>query len=188
MILNSPLVKKLKFILIRKNFVKSTSVKKFNYLGRFTSGLKRSAPEDWIQRKKFLKSGFDEISLLFFQITTSGPNEGYFIEETLLNRVPNLLLILSVIYLVLGISGSLMICQPPEDWIQRKSFSKFNENSIELNAENEKPMLLDSKNDSDDAYVHWKDALRMKEFYLLWVTRLSIVLITQVNMGLSYSA
>ena len=87
---------------------------------------------------------------------------------------------------MLGISGSLMICQPPEDWIVKKSFSKiaFDENSIELNnAENEKPMLVKSKSDSEDAYVHWRDALKMKEFYLLWVTRLSIVLITQVNIG-----
>ena len=123
------------------------------------------------------------ITVFLFQTAIHGPNAGYFVEETLLNRVPGLLLILAGLYLLLGISGSLMICQPPEDWIQRKSFSKlgFDQNSIELNAENEKPMLVTSKNNSDDSYVSWKDALKMKEFYLLWITRLSIVLITQVN-------
>ena len=123
------------------------------------------------------------ITVFLFQTAIHGPNAGYFVEETLLNRVPNLLLILAGLYLLLGISGSLMICQPPEDWVQRKSFSKlgFDQNSIELNAENEKPMLVTSKNNSDDSYVSWKDALKMKEFYLLWITRLSVVLITQVN-------
>merc|ERR1711963_835134 len=34
-----------------------------------------------------------------YKIATSGPNEGYFIEETVLNRVLGLLLILAAIYL-----------------------------------------------------------------------------------------
>jgi hypothetical protein len=33
----------------------------------------------------------------------------------------------------------------------------------------------------EEAYISWKDALKRKEFYLLWVTRLSVVLITQVS-------
>ena len=47
-----------------------------------------------------------------------------------------------------------------------------------MNTGNEKPML--EIKSEDDAYIHWKDALRMKEFYILWITRLSVVLITQV--------
>ena len=35
--------------------------------------------------------------------------------------MPSLLLILAGCYLFLGILGSLMICQPPEDWVQRRS-------------------------------------------------------------------
>ena len=42
---------------------------------------------------------------VIFQIATSGPNEGYFTEETVLNRVPTLLLILAAIYLVMGLLG-----------------------------------------------------------------------------------
>ena len=76
-----------------------------------------------------------------------------------------------------------MICQPPEDWTRRKSFSNLayddNNGSIELNqAENEK--LQATEKESEKHYIHWKQALRMKEFYLLWITRLSVVLITQV--------
>jgi hypothetical protein len=114
-----------------------------------------------------------------FQIERIGPNAGYFTEEIVLNRVPGLLLLLAGVYLVLGLFGSLMICQPPEDWIRRKSVSKYDESdSIEMNTDNEKPML--EIKSEDEPYIHWKDALKMKEFYILWITRLSVVLITQV--------
>ena len=77
-----------------------------------------------------------------------------------------------------------MICQPPEDWTRRKSFSNLaydtDNNSIELNrAENEKLQEITEK-ESEKHYIHWKEALCRKEFYLLWITRLSVVLITQV--------
>lgn len=123
------------------------------------------------------------VNLENYQIERTGPNAGYFTEEIVLNRVPGLLLLLAGVYLVLGLFGSLMINQPPEDWIRRKSVSKYNESdSIEMNTDNEKPML--EIKSEDDAYIHWKDALRMKEFYILWITRLSVVLITQVIAAL----
>ena len=74
-----------------------------------------------------------------------------------------------------------MICQPPEDWVRRNSIEEFNE--LELMAETEKQekaLMKETDNDSED-YLHWKEALKSKEFYLLWVTRLSVVLITQVG-------
>ncbi len=37
----------------------------------------------------------------------------------------------------------------------------------------------------EEPYVHWKDALKTKEFYLLWLTRLSVVLITQASFLLT---
>ena len=74
-----------------------------------------------------------------------------------------------------------MICQPPEDWVRRNSIEEFNE--LELMAETEKQekaLMKETDSDSED-YLHWKEALKSKEFYLLWVTRLSVVLITQVG-------
>ena len=68
-----------------------------------------------------------------------------------------------------------MICQPPEDWVRRNSIEEFNE--LELMAETEKQEKALMK----EEYLHWKEALKSKEFYLLWVTRLSVVLITQVG-------
>jgi len=125
-----------------------------------------------------------------FKISTMGPNKGYFTEETVLNRVPGLLLILASIYLVMGLLGSIMICQPPEDWVRRKRLP-LSERDFELTdnsqndakmEKNDAPLMFEEK--KDEPYIHWKQALKMKEFYLLWITRLSIVLITQVIAAL----
>ena len=47
--------------------------------------------------------------------------------------------------------------------------------------------MKEDSSQSDD-YLHWKDALKSKEFYLLWVTRLSVVLITQVLEKIIFGA
>ena len=77
-----------------------------------------------------------------------------------------------------------MICQPPEDWVQRRSVptSEVEAQESEKNdsKKSEKDILSHDHTDDDDCYIHWKDALKSKEFYLLWITRLSVVLITQV--------
>ena len=75
-----------------------------------------------------------------------------------------------------------MICQPPEDWVRRNSIEEFAEIELIENEKQEKALMKDDSSQLDD-YLHWKDALRSKEFYLLWVTRLSVVLITQVLLN-----
>eukprot|EP00096_Caligus_rogercresseyi_P010593 TRINITY_DN3921_c0_g1_i1.p1 TRINITY_DN3921_c0_g1~~TRINITY_DN3921_c0_g1_i1.p1 ORF type:complete len:515 (-),score=134.49 TRINITY_DN3921_c0_g1_i1:75-1619(-) len=86
-----------------------------------------------------------------------GPNKGYFTEPALLERLPDLLLLLSGIYLGMGLFGSLLVTQPPKDWLSEAC----------------------KKEDAED-YIPWRDALKTKEFYILWCTRLCAVLITQV--------
>ena len=54
----------------------------------------------------------------------SGPDEGYFTDEDLLGRVPNLLLILAGIYLGLGLLACLLITQPPDSWLAKFSDEK----------------------------------------------------------------
>ena len=74
-----------------------------------------------------------------------------------------------------------MICQPPEDWVQRRSVPTSEVEAQENDSKkSEKDILSHDHTDDDDCYIHWKDALKSKEFYLLWITRLSVVLITQV--------
>ena len=95
-----------------------------------TTGMK------WFPRTKGLAmgcvvGGFGGGSLVFNYIITaiinpenispavSGPAEGYFTDPDLLARVPGLLLILSGIYLGLGLVACLLITQPPEDWLSQ---------------------------------------------------------------------
>ena len=95
-----------------------------------TTGMK------WFPRTKGLAmgcvvGGFGGGSLVFNYIITaiinpenispavSGPDEGYFTDPDLLARVPGLLLILSGIYLGLGLVACLLITQPPEDWLSQ---------------------------------------------------------------------
>ena len=131
--------------------------------------------------------------------------ERYFVDEALLERVPTLLLILGGIYFVLGLTGALLVNQPPTKWLlekedekRRKAEAKLKDNegfanmeSIEDNSDativknGPKSLIDDVEKDAGKEKVKlegltWKQALCRKEFYLLWITRLSVVLITQV--------
>ena len=94
---------------------------------------------------------------------TSGPDEGYFTDEELLARVPSLLLILGGIYLTLGMIACLLITQPPDDWLDKNA----GEDDVKLSQE----------------YVTPFEAFKRRELYLLWITRLSVVLISNVISG-----
>ena len=136
-----------------------------------TTGMK------WFPRTKGLAmgcvvGGFGGGSLAFNYIITaiinpenispaaSGPDEGYFTEPGLLARVPGLLLTLSGIYLGLGLLACLLITQPPEDWL-----SQFKD---------------ETTSNLDNEYVTPLEAFKRKEFYLLWITRLSVVMLSNV--------
>ena len=67
---------------------------------------------------------------------SSGPDEGYFTDEELLGKVPNLLLILAAIYLGLGLLACLLITQPPDSWLAKFS----DENSGDLDTEYATPL------------------------------------------------
>jgi len=136
-----------------------------------TTGMK------WFPHRKGLAmgcvvGGFGGGSLVFNYIITaiinpdnispasSGVDEGYFTDPDLLSRVPGLLLILSGIYLGLGLLACLLITQPPEDWL-----SSFKD---------------ETTGNLDNEYVTPLEAFTRKEFYLLWVTRLSVVMLSNV--------
>jgi len=109
-------------------------------------------------------------------VARTGPDEGYFIDEGLLSRVPNLLLILGAIYLGLGLIACFLITQPPEDWLDRMEKKA---------AEGEKKKKIETETGAElvrasQDYVTPCEAFRRKELYLLWVTRLSVVMVTQV--------
>jgi len=108
------------------------------------------------------------------EVELDGPDKDYFTDEDLLSRVPNLLLILGGIYLGLGLFACLLITQPPPDWIDKQSKDDKDQKK------DDKEDVEDSEVISSDEWVSWQEALCRKEFYLLWITRFSVVLISQV--------
>ena len=56
----------------------------------------------------------------FFQVAKSGPDQGYFVDPDVLDRVPNLLLILSGIYASMGLVAVYLIRQPTDDWVSKR--------------------------------------------------------------------
>ncbi len=138
----------------------------------------------WFPRRKGLAmgivvGGFGGGAMLFNQIQTAVVNpdnvavektpeidgdEEYFTDHELLERVPYVLLVLAAIYSCVQFAACLMVTEPPD-------YS----GEDELDAE---------KNVKDDALnVPVLKALRTKEFTILWLTRFSVVLITQTIAG-----
>ena len=133
-----------------------------------TTGMK------WFPHRKGLAmgcvvGGFGAGSLVFNYIITaiinpdnispaaSGVDEGYFTDTDLLSRVPSLLVSLASIYLGLGLLACLLVTQPPE---------------TEVKDEHD--------NNVDTLCVTLGEALKRREFYLFWVTRLSVVMLSNV--------
>ena len=59
------------------------------------------------------------------------------------------------------------------------------ESQLEANDDDEhRRDVKDLGDDNEPVSITWKEALLCKEFYLLWVTRLSVVLITNVVAAL----
>jgi len=167
--------------------------------------------------------GFGGGALVFNQIQTAIVNpdnisarnciadECYFTDSDLLGRVPGLLLTLAAIYFVMGMTGALLIVQPPEDWTTRMAIKKRETRQANPGSNDDSSIGVDAAAPANDGlsmttsssktscsnleeesntsppnknqapiFVSWRKAFRRKELYLLWVTRLSVVLITQV--------
>eukprot|EP00096_Caligus_rogercresseyi_P009046 TRINITY_DN3001_c0_g1_i1.p1 TRINITY_DN3001_c0_g1~~TRINITY_DN3001_c0_g1_i1.p1 ORF type:complete len:504 (-),score=64.37 TRINITY_DN3001_c0_g1_i1:149-1660(-) len=95
-----------------------------------------------------------------FNIESSGVNEGYFTNNTLLDRLPSLLLLLGGIYFFMSLFGGLLMVQPSVEWYSD----------------------IDETSETTD-FSSWRCILKRKEFYLLWISRFSLPLFTQVVGG-----
>jgi len=130
-------------------------------------------------------------------VARGGPDDGYFVDEDLLSRVPNLLLILGGIYIAMGWTACLLITQPPEDWldrqarqVQKQEGGKKEDRSRKeeggkkedrsMKEEGGKPEDASTQHKPSDDYVTPCEAFRRKELYLLWCTRLSVVMVSNV--------
>jgi len=138
----------------------------------------------------FVVGGFGGGAFVFNQIQTqilnpdnidvsrTGEDKGFFTDPDLLERVPDLLLKLAAIYFALGMTACLLITQPPEGWLASATQKKNEEKDgqVVTTEKKEEAQPVTSVND----YVTPCEALMRKEFYLLWFTRLSVVMVTQV--------
>jgi hypothetical protein len=53
-------------------------------------------------------------------VAKTGPDQGYFVDPDVLDRVPNLLLILGGIYATMGMISVYLIRQPTDDWVSKR--------------------------------------------------------------------
>jgi len=127
--------------------------------------------------------------------------EKYIIDMDVLNRVPNLLLILAAIYFSLGMLGAILVFHPSSDLMEkilRNDMSTENtiistslENVRNSAKKDGKPISRSNENPMKEKLriirfvcTRLNKALRTKAFYLLWVNRLSNVMISDIITGL----
>ena len=129
--------------------------------------------------------GFGGGAFIFNQIQTAILNPDnlstdgeYFTDEELLGRVPSLMLILGALYFSIQLFACFLVTEPK---INSELLPKSEEESME--GEKKEKILMDQVQDDGETFVSPRDALRRREFYLLWLTRFSVVLITQSVSG-----
>merc|ERR1719264_316119 len=62
--------------------------------------------------------------------------EKYFLDEEVLSRVPDLLWMLSIIYLILGVTGALLVVQPSKEWTEKQLEPCINPHGTEFDLVN----------------------------------------------------
>ena len=129
--------------------------------------------------------GFGGGAFIFNQIQTAILNPDnlstdgeYFTDEELLGRVPSLMLILGALYFSIQLFACFLVTEPK---INSELLPKSEVESME--GEKKEKILMDQVQDDGETFVSPRDALRRREFYLLWLTRFSVVLITQSVSG-----
>ena len=129
--------------------------------------------------------GFGGGAFIFNQIQTAILNpenistDGeYFTDPELLDRVPTLMLILGAMYFSIQLFACLLVTEPD---INSELLPRSEEEALE--DERKEKILMDQLQDDGETFVSPREALQRREFYLLWVTRFSVVLITQSVSG-----
>jgi len=125
--------------------------------------------------------GFGGGAFIFNQIQTAllnpenlAPEGEYFTNKKLLARVPNLMLILAGIYIAIQLVACFMVTEPKID-------SELVPQSDEMEDDRNKEILMDQTDGEN--YVTPREAFKRKELYMLWLTRFSVVMITQSVSG-----
>ena len=129
--------------------------------------------------------GFGGGAFIFNQIQTAILNPDnlstdgeYFTDPELLERVPSLMLILGALYFSIQLVACLLVTEPK---INSELLPRSEEEVLE--DEKKDKILMDQVQDDGETFVTPREALRRGEFYKLWLTRFSVVLITQSVSG-----
>ena len=143
--------------------------------------------------------GFGGGAFIFNQIQTAivnpsnvsvNPESGYFEDPELLARVPYLMLYLGAVYFTLSFLAGCLMQAPPatclddEDCEASEGY-KINEGvDMEVKKADINDVIIEEEKDEDVKNIsEVKEAFKSRYFYLLWITRFSVVLITQVLAG-----
>ncbi len=143
----------------------------------------------WFPKRKgmamgIVVGGFGGGAFIFNQIQTAILNPDnvaidesskYFTDPTLLNRVPTLMLYLTAIYLTVQMIACLLVTEPNIPCNESTSDFQQLDNENETKDKESKRAKMNS--------ISPMEALKTREFYILWLTRFSVVLITQSIAG-----
>ncbi|TRY78835.1 hypothetical protein TCAL_06757 [Tigriopus californicus] len=154
----------------------------------------------WFPKRKgmamgVIVGGFGGGAFIFNQIQTAILNpenvniaeSGYFEDEDLLKRVPGLMLILSAIYVSIQLVACLMVTEPPACQFldNRKELDGY-ASPVDSSSPVESPVkqeVLSKESEAFELDITPREAIRRREFYILWLTRFSVVLVTQTIAG-----
>jgi len=127
--------------------------------------------------------GFGGGAFVFNQIQTAilnpdniAPAGEYFTDPHLLDRVPTLMLILGALYLSIQMIACFLVTEPTHD---PELLPAVEDDAAD--EEKKEKILMDQ--DDGESYVTPREAFKRRELYLLWLTRFSVVLITQSVSG-----
>jgi len=125
--------------------------------------------------------GFGGGAFIFNQIQTAilnpdniNPEGEYFTNPELLARVPSLMLILAGIYISIQLTACCLVTEPTIN-------TELVPQTEDMEEDRNKEILMDQTD--GESYVTPREALKRKELYMLWLTRFSVVMITQSVSG-----
>lgn len=128
--------------------------------------------------------GFGGGAFVFNQIQTAilnpdnlSPQGEFFTNIDLLEKVPNLMIILGGLYFSIQLFACFLVTEPQPNPELLPAPGHEEEEGEDLGDK----ILMDEE--TGESYVTPREALRRRELYMLWLTRFSVVLITQSVSG-----
>ncbi|XP_076323954.1 apicoplast pyruvate carrier 1-like isoform X2 [Tachypleus tridentatus] len=153
----------------------------FAYVAPLANGMK------WFPHRKGLVNGivvggFGLGALIFNQIQTgflnpenkSPENDGYFEDAEILDRVPKMFLLLGGVYAAIELIGCIILFSPPTEILSDETALLESSNNSDSDAQDttvyEEKNIMDYKTKKAISDLPPSEAVKTKEFYMLWFT------------------